>query len=253
MAPEDRFGPIDGMIETAENVAQQEHVTREEQDSYSLRSHQRAVAAIDAGKFDAEIVPVSVPQRRGDPIVVDRDEGPRADTSLEALARLRPVREGGTVTAGNASAQNDAAAMCLVVAADRLAELGLEPAAYVRGWAVAGVHPAYMGLGPVPALRKLIERTQIALEDVDVIELNEAFASQVLGVLKGWGLEDPGEIDEKLNPNGSGISLGHPIAATGARILATLVNEMERGGARYGLETMCVGGGQGVAALFERP
>ncbi len=253
VAPEDRFGPIDGMIETAENVAQQEHVTREEQDSYSLRSHQRAVAAIDAGKFDAEIVPVSVPQRRGDPIVVDRDEGPRADTSLEALARLRPVREGGTVTAGNASAQNDAAAMCLVVAADRLAELGLEPAAYVRGWAVAGVHPAYMGLGPVPALRKLIERTQIALEDVDVIELNEAFASQVLGVLKGWGLEDPGEIDEKLNPNGSGISLGHPIAATGARILATLVNEMERRGARYGLETMCVGGGQGVAALFERP
>jgi acetyl-CoA C-acetyltransferase len=253
VAPEDRFGPIDGMIETAENVAQQAQVTREEQDSYSLRSHQRAVAAIDAGKFDAEIVPVSVPQRRGDPIVVDRDEGPRADTSLEALARLRPVREGGTVTAGNASAQNDAAAMCLVVAADRLAELGLEPAAYVRGWAVAGVHPAYMGLGPVPALQKLTERTQIALKDIDVIELNEAFASQVLGVLKGWGLEDLGEIEEKLNPNGSGISLGHPIAATGARILATLVNEMQRSGARYGLETMCVGGGQGVAALFERP
>ena len=253
VAPEDRFGPIDGMIETAENVAQQADVTREEQDSYSLRSHQRAVAAIEAGKFDAEIVPVSVPQRRGDPIVVDHDEGPRADTSLEALARLRPVREGGTVTAGNASAQNDAAAMCLVVAADRLAELGLEPAAYVRGWAVAGVHPAYMGLGPVPALQKLTERTQIALEDVDVIELNEAFASQVLGVLKGWGVEDPDQIDDKLNPNGSGISLGHPIAATGARILATLVNEMERRGARYGLETMCVGGGQGVAALFERP
>jgi acetyl-CoA C-acetyltransferase len=253
VAPEDRFGPIDGMIETAENVAQQAQVTREEQDSYSLRSHQRAVAAIDAGKFDAEIVPVSVPQRRGDPIVVDQDEGPRADTSLEALARLRPVREGGTVTAGNASAQNDAAAMCLVVAADRLAELGLEPAAYVRGWAVAGVHPAYMGLGPVPALQKLTQRTQIALKDIDVIELNEAFASQVLGVLKGWGLEDLGEIEEKLNPNGSGISLGHPIAATGARILATLVNEMQRSGARYGLETMCVGGGQGVAALFERP
>jgi acetyl-CoA C-acetyltransferase len=252
VAPEDRFGPIDGMIETAENVAQQADISREAQDAYALRSHQKAVDAINSGKFAAEIVPVSVPQRRGDPIVVTEDEGPRADTSLEALANLRPVREGGTVTAGNASAQNDAAAMCLVVASDRLADLGLEPSAYVRGWSVAGVHPAYMGLGPVPALEKLIGRTGVPLSEIDVIELNEAFASQVLAVLKGWG-EDLDVIDDKLNPNGSGISLGHPIAATGARILATLTNEMDRRGARYGLETMCVGGGQGVAALFERP
>jgi acetyl-CoA C-acetyltransferase len=252
-APADVVGYISGMIETAENVAKEYEIPRDKQDEYALRSHQRAVAAQEQGLFKDEVVPVEIPQRRGDPIVFDTDEGPRADTTLEALERLRPITEGGCVTAGNASQQNDAAAMCLVVAVDVLPELGLEPDLYFRGWAGAGVHPAYMGIGPVPALEKLQKNTGIGLDDIDVIELNEAFAAQVLGVLKGWGLEDPEEIDAKLNPNGSGISLGHPIAATGARILATLNGEMHRRGAKYGLETMCVGGGQGLAALFERP
>ena len=252
-SPEERVGYISGMIETAENLAEQYDISREAQDEYALRSHQCAVAAAQSGHFDSEIVPVEVPQRRGDPVTVSQDEGPRADTSLERLSALRPVTEGGTVTAGNASAQNDAAAMCLVVAADKLAELNLEPMGYLRGWAAVGVHPAYMGIGPVPAVEKLQAKTNIALADTDVIELNEAFSSQVLAVLKGWGVHDAEEVDAKVNVNGSGISLGHPIAATGARILATLLNEMERRNAKYGLESMCVGGGQGVDALFERP
>jgi acetyl-CoA C-acetyltransferase len=252
-APADVVGYISGMIETAENVAKKYEIPREAQDEYSVRSHQRAVAAQQAGHFSEEIVPIEIPQRRGDPIVFAEDEGPRADTSMEALARLRPMTEGGCVTAGNASSQNDAAAICLVVAVDKLAELGLEPDLYYRGWAGAGVHPGYMGIGPVPAVEKLTKKTGVGLDEIDVIELNEAFASQVLAVLQGWGLHDPEEIDAKLNPNGSGISLGHPIAATGARILATLNGEMKRRDSRYGLETMCVGGGQGIAALFERP
>jgi len=252
-SPEERVGYISGMIETAENLAEQYDISREAQDEYALRSHQCAVAAAESGHFESEIVPVEVPQRRGDPVTVSQDEGPRADTSLERLSALRPVTEGGTVTAGNASAQNDAAAMCLVVAADKLAELNLEPMGYLRGWAAVGVHPAYMGIGPVPAVEKLQAKTNIALADIDVVELNEAFSSQVLAVLKGWGMDDHEEVDAKVKVDGSGISLGHPIAATGARILATLLNEMERRDARYGLESMCVGGGQGVAALFERP
>lgn len=248
VSPEERFGPISGMIETAENLAKQYDISREEQDAYALRSHQRAVAARESGKFGTEIIPVSVPQRRGDPLTFDTDEGPRKDTSLEVLAKLRSIEQGGTVTAGNASAQNDAASMCLVVAADKLDALGLKPMAYLRSWAVAGVHPAYMGIGPVPATAKALDRSGLHLDAMDVIELNEAFAAQVLAVLREWKLED----EDKLNPNGSGISLGHPIAATGARILTTLLHEMERRDARYGLETMCVGGGQGVAAIFER-
>jgi acetyl-CoA C-acetyltransferase len=248
VSPEERFGVISGMIETAENLAEQYHISREEQDAYALRSHQRAVAAVESGKFAQEIVPVTIPQRRGDPIVFEVDEGPRKDTSLEALARLRPMMKDGTVTAGNASSQNDAAAMCLVVAADKLDALGLQPMAFLKGWAVAGVHPAYMGIGPVPAAQKVFERTGLGFDDLDLIELNEAFAAQVLAVVKEWKLEDM----DKLNVNGSGISLGHPIAATGARILTTLLHEMERRGSRYGMETMCVGGGQGMAAIFER-
>ncbi|HVS12599.1 MAG TPA: acetyl-CoA C-acetyltransferase [Thermoanaerobaculia bacterium] len=246
-SPEERFGPISGMIETAENLAERYGISRQEQDRYALRSHQRAVAAIEAGAFAQEIVPVEIPQRRGDAVVFTADEGPRADTSLESLARLRPVEEGGTVTAGNASSQNDAAAACLVVAAERLEELGLEPLAYLRGWAVAGCHPATMGIGPVPAVAKLFARTGLGWDDVDLIELNEAFAAQVLAVLREWKLPD----EERLNVHGSGISLGHPIAATGARILSTLLWAMRRRGARYGLETMCIGGGQGLAAVFE--
>ncbi len=248
ISPEERFGYISGMVETAENLAGQYEISRQEQDEYALRSHQRAAAAAASGKFDREIVPVPVPQRRGDPVDFARDENPRPDTSMEVLGRLRPVMPNGTVTAGNASSQNDAASVCLVVAEDKVEELGVTPMAYLSGWAVTGCHPAYMGIGPVPSVNKLMGRIGMALEDMDLIELNEAFAAQVLSVLREWKLPN----EDKLNVNGSGISLGHPIAATGARILATLLHEMERRDAQYGLETMCVGGGQGVAAVFER-
>ena len=248
ISPEERFGVISGMVETAENLAKQYEVSRAEQDEYSLRSHQRAVAASESGKFAAEIVSVPIPQRRGDPVSFDKDEGPRSDTSMEVLGRLRPVMADGTVTAGNASSQNDAASVCLVVAADKLEELGLKAMGYLRGWAVTGCHPAYMGIGPVSAVSKVMGKIGMSLSDMDLIELNEAFAAQVLAVLREWKLPN----DDKLNVNGSGISLGHPIAATGARILTTLLHEMERSDAQFGLETMCVGGGQGVAAVFER-
>ena len=248
ISPEERFGYISGMVETAENLAKQYEIARQEQDEYSLRSHQRAVAAQEAGKFDQEIVGVPIPQRRGDPVNFVKDENPRADTSMEALGRLRPVTPDGTVTAGNASSQNDAASVCLVVAEDKVEELGVTPMAYLRGWAVTGCHPAYMGIGPVPSVNKVMGKIGMALEDMDLIELNEAFAAQVLSVLREWKLPN----EDNLNVNGSGISLGHPIAATGARILTTLLHEMERRNAQFGLETMCVGGGQGVAAVFER-
>ena len=248
ISPEERFGYISGMIETAENLAKQYEISREEQDDYAVRSHQRAVAALESGKFEQEIVAVPVPQRRGDPVPFDKDEGPRADTSVGALARLRPIMKDGTVTAGNASSQNDAASVCLVVAGDKLEELGLKPKGFLRGWAVTGCHPAYMGIGPVSAAAKVMGKIGMSLEDMDLIELNEAFAAQVLAVLREWKLSN----QDKLNVNGSGISLGHPIAATGARILTTLLHEMERRDVQFGLETMCVGGGQGVAAVFER-
>ena len=248
IAPEERFGYISGMIETAENLAKQYEISREEQDQFSLRSHQRAIAAIEGGKFAQEIVAVPIPQRRGDPVNFDRDEGPRSDTSLEALTRLRPVMPDGTVTAGNASSQNDAASVCLVVAGDKLEELGLKAMGYLKGWTVTGCHPAYMGIGPVGAVAKLMGKINMSVADMDLIELNEAFAAQVLSVLREWKLPN----EDNLNVNGSGISLGHPIAATGARILTTMLHEMERRGAQFGLETMCVGGGQGVAAVFER-
>ena len=249
ISPDERFGPIPGgMVETAENLAREYEIARTEQDEYALRSHQRAVAAQNEGKFDKEIVGVPVPQRRGDPVPFEKDEGPRADTNMETLARLRPVMRDGTVSAGNASSQNDAASVCLVVGEDKLEELGLTPMAFLRGWAVTGCHPATMGIGPVPAVQKVMSKVGLALEDMDLIELNEAFAAQVLAVLREWKLPH----EDNLNVNGSGISLGHPIAATGARILTTLLHEMERRNAQFGLETMCVGGGQGVAAVFER-
>ncbi len=248
ISPEDRFGYISGMVETAENLAKEYEISREEQDEYALRSHQRAIAAQESGKFDKEIVPVEIPQRRGDPVVFNKDEGPRADTSMEVLARLRPVMKDGVVSAGNSSSQNDAASVCMVVAEDKLEELGLEAMGFLKGWVVTGCHPATMGIGPVPAVSKLMDKVGMSLADMDVIELNEAFAAQVLAVLREWKLPD----NDNLNINGSGISLGHPIAATGARILTTLLHEMERRDAQFGLETMCVGGGQGVAAIFER-
>ena len=192
-------------------------------------------------------MPIEVPQRRGDPLLVDRDEGIRPDSTPETLARLRVLIEGGSVTAGNAAQQNDAASACLVVAEDVLEELGLEPLAYLVGWAAAGCEPALMGIGPVPAVAKLFARTGHDLDGMDLVEINEAFACQVLAVLAAWGWNDP----EKLNVNGGGISLGHPIDATGGRIMATVLHELRRREGRYALETMCVGGGQGMAALFE--
>jgi acetyl-CoA C-acetyltransferase len=245
--PEWRFGKISGMIETAENVAERFGITREDADSYAARSHQRAAAARAAGLFDDEIVPVEVPQRRGEPVTVIADEGVRPDSTAESLSKLRAIMPGGTVTAGNASQQNDAAAACLVVAEDKLAELGLEPLGYLTGWAAAGCEPDTMGIGPVPAVAKLFARTGLSFAQMDLVELNEAFAAQVLGVLAGWGWND----QDKLNVDGSGISLGHPIGATGTRILATGLRELRRREGRYLLETMCVGGGQGVAAVFE--
>ena len=246
--PEARFGHISGMIETADNLAEEYQISREEADEYAARSQQRAQQAWDEGKFENELVKVEVPQRKADPIVFDMDEGVRGDTTAESLSKLRAIREGGVVTAGNASQQNDAAAACLVVAEDKLEELGLNPDAWFVSWAASGCHPATMGIGPVPAVAKLFERSGMGWNDIDLVELNEAFAPQVLAVLKGWGWNDP----DKLNVNGSGISLGHPIGATGGRILATMVNEMHRREVRYGLETMCIGGGQGIAAIIER-
>ena len=242
-----------GMIETAENLRAELGISRADQDALAVQSHRRAVAAQAAGVFAEEIVGVPVPQRRGGPVVVDTDEHPRADTTLESLAALRPLRLGAdpdsTVTAGNASGQNDGAAMCIVTTPERAASLGLRPLARVVSWAVAGVPPRTMGIGPVPASERALGRVGLGLADMGVIELNEAFAAQVLAVTRTWGIEPD---DPRLNPHGSGISLGHPVGATGARILVTLLREMDRRGARYGLETMCIGGGQGLAAVFER-
>ncbi len=249
--PVERFGVITGMIETAENLARDYGITREEADGFAVRSHQRAADAWDAGKFAAQLVPVEVPQRKGDPLVFDRDEGFRADASMDSLGKLRPL-EKGVVTAGNASQQNDAAAACLVVAEDKLEELGLEPMLWFTGYAAAGCDPSRMGIGPVPAVERLFARSGMGWDDIGLVELNEAFAPQVLAVLKGWGWSDDDSRRDILNVNGSGISLGHPIGATGGRILADMAHEMARREVRYGLETMCIGGGQGIAAMFER-
>jgi acetyl-CoA C-acetyltransferase len=242
-----RFGVISGMIETADNLARDYQIPREACDEYAAASHQRAAAAWAAGKFDDELVPVAVPQKRGEPVVFAKDEGVRADATAESLGKLAPLEKGGVVTAGNASQQNDAASACLVVAEDKLAELGLEPMGWLVGWAAAGCDPSRMGIGPVPAVERLFARTKMGWDDIGLVELNEAFAPQVLAVLKGWGWDER----DRLNVNGSGISLGHPIGATGGRILANLLREMRRQDVRYGLETMCIGGGQGIAAIFE--
>ncbi|WP_114521373.1 acetyl-CoA C-acetyltransferase [Altererythrobacter sp. ZODW24] len=254
--PIERFGVISGMIETAENLAADYDISREASDEFAVRSHQRAAAAWDEGKFDAQLVPVDVPQRRGDPVTFSKDEGFRADASMESLGALRAI-EGKTnadavVTAGNASQQNDAAAACLVVAEDKLEELGLEPMLWLNGWAAAGCDPSRMGIGPVPAVERLFARSGMGWGDIGLVELNEAFAPQVLAVLKGWGWSEDDSRRDMLNVNGSGISLGHPIGATGGRILADMAHEMHREGIKYGLETMCIGGGQGMAAIFER-
>jgi acetyl-CoA C-acetyltransferase len=240
-----------GMIETAENLRREYGIPREEQDQLALRSHQLAVAAQEDGTFAEEIVPVRVTTRKEE-VLVERDEHPRPDTTLERLAGLRPIMgrsdPEATVTAGNASGQNDGAAICIVTHPEKAAALGLQPFARLVSWSVAGVAPATMGIGPVPASERALARAGLELGDMDLIELNEAFAAQALAVLREWRLPDG---LERVNVHGSGISLGHPIGATGGRIMTTLLRELRRRGARYGLETMCIGGGQGMAAVFE--
>ena len=240
-----------GMIETAENLRRRYGISRAEQDEFALRSHQCAIAAQASGAFAEEIVPVMV-KGRGQEQRIDHDEHPRADTTLERLGQLPALMARtdpeSTVTAGNASGQNDAAAICIVTHPEKAAELGLEPFARLTTWAVAGVEPAQMGIGPVPSTRRALERVGLGMGDMDLIELNEAFAAQALAVLREWELPDG---LERVNVHGSGISLGHPVGATGGRIVATLLRELRRREARYGLETMCIGGGQGMSAIFE--
>ena len=238
------------MGETAENIAQlKPHLTRQAQDEFAVRSHRLAIAAIDSGRFAEEILPVTIPQRKGDPKVVDTDERPRRDTTLESLARLKPAfREGGTVTAGNSSGLNDGAAALLVMSETKAKELGLKPMVRILSSAAVGVAPRIMGLGPVPAVKKALLRAGLALQDIDLVELNEAFAVQSLAVIEDLGL-DP----YIVNVNGGAIALGHPLGCSGARILTTLLHEMRRrGNVKYGLATLCVGVGQGEATLVER-
>jgi 3-oxoadipyl-CoA thiolase len=236
------------MGETAENVAERHHVSREDQDAFALRSHQRAVAAIDAGRFREEIVPVEVTAGRHGTTLVDTDEQPRRDTTLEKLATLKPAfRKGGSVTAGNSSGINDGAAALVLTARSRAEAAGWQPRARIVSSAVAGVDPAYMGLGPIPATRKALARAGLSVADLDLVELNEAFASQSLVCIRELGL-DP----ERVNVNGGAIALGHPLGCSGARLVVTLLHELERRGGRYGLATMCIGVGQGIAAVIER-
>ena len=242
-----------GMIETAENLRREFDITREDQDALAVRSHQRAAAAVRDGKFDDEIVPVPV-RRRKETVVFDKDEHLRPEASVESMARLNPIMaaddQEATVTAGNASGQNDAAAMVIVTTPEKAHQLGLTPRVSLVSWALDGLEGHRMGLGPVASSRKALERAGLTLKDMDLIELNEAFAAQVLACTRSMGLSE--DDHDRINVNGSGISLGHPVGATGARILANLSREMQRRDAEYGLETMCIGGGQGIAAVFKR-
>jgi 3-oxoadipyl-CoA thiolase len=237
----------EGMGETAENVADRYDVSRADQDEYALASHRRAVAAAEAGRFDEEIVPFPAPQPKGDPVTVHADEQPRPDTSLEKLAKLRPAfREGGTVTAGNSSGINDGAACLVLATAERAKQLGREPLARIVSVGAAGVDPAYMGIGPIPATRKALARAGLTIDDIDLVELNEAFASQVLASMRELGIDH-----DKLNVNGGAIALGHPLGCSGARLAGTLIWELRRRGGRYGVATMCIGVGQGLAMVVE--
>jgi 3-oxoadipyl-CoA thiolase len=239
----------ESMGETGENVAERYEVSREDQDAFALESHRRAVAAAEAGRFDDEIVTVDVPQRKGEPVTVHADEGPRPDTTLERLAKLKPIfREGGTVTAGNSSSLNDGAACLVLASEERARELGREPLARIVATGSAGVDPAYMGVGPIPASRKALERAGLTMDEIDLVELNEAFASQVLASMRELGIDH-----DKLNVNGGAIAIGHPLGCSGARLLGTLAHELRRRGGRYGLATLCIGVGQGLAAVIENP
>jgi 3-oxoadipyl-CoA thiolase len=236
------------MGETGENVAEQCGVSREEQDRFAATSQQRAAAAIADGRLRDQLVPVEVPLPKGETLVVDRDEHPRPDTTAESLARLKPAfREGGTVTAGNSSGINDGAGACVLVEAGLARELGLRPMARILSTAVAGVEPSIMGLGPIPATRKALGRAGLGVEDLDLVELNEAFASQSIACIRELGLDE-----EKVNVNGGAIAIGHPLGMSGVRLITTLVHELERRGGRYGLATMCIGVGQGIATVVER-
>jgi 3-oxoadipyl-CoA thiolase len=236
------------MGETAENVAERWHVERDRQDAFALASQQKAIAAIEAGRFDDQIVPITIPVKKGDPVTVTRDEHPRADTSTDALAKLRPAfRDGGSVTAGNSAGINDGASAVLLVEAERARRLGLKPMARVLSTAVAGVDPALMGVGPVPATRKALDRAGLTADELDLVELNEAFASQSLVCIVELGL-DPA----KVNVNGGAIALGHPVGMSGARLITMLSHELRRTGGHYGLATMCIGVGQGIATIIER-
>jgi 3-oxoadipyl-CoA thiolase len=239
----------ESMGETAENVAERYGVSREDQDEFALESHRRAIAAAEAGRFDDELVTVDVPQPKGDPVTIHADEGPRPDTTLERLARLRPVfRDGGSVTAGNSSQINDGAAAVVLASEERARELGREPLARIVSSASAGVDPAYMGIGPVPSTRRALERAGLEPKDIDLVELNEAFASQVLASMRELGFDH-----DRLNVNGGAIALGHPLGCSGARLIGTLAHELRRRGGRYGVATMCIGVGQGMAAVIENP
>ena len=249
-----KYHPVPGgMIETAENLRRDYQITREAQDQFAYNSHMKAAAAQKSGKFSEEIIPYTVKSRKAD-TVVDQDEHIRPDSSLEKLSTLRAIRgkvdDQSTVTAGNASGQNDGAAACIVCTREAAETYGLKPLGRLVSWSVAGVGPEVMGIGPVPSSQKALKTAGLELKDIDVIELNEAFAAQVLACTKALDFSD--DDMERLNVNGSGISLGHPVGATGIRILTTMLREMERREARYGLETMCIGGGQGLAAVFER-
>lgn len=242
-----------GMIETAENLRREYSIPRDKQDKLAVSSHRRAANAQQQGFFDAEIVPVRIPQRKGDDIIVEKDEHIRPETSMDSVQKLRAVRskldDDATVTAGNASGQNDGAAAMIVTTAENAEKLGLTPAVKLVGWAVAGVAPETMGIGPVAAVDKLFQRLQLSFDDIDLIELNEAFAAQALACLHEWGIDAD---DPRLNPSGSGISLGHPVGATGARMMVTAAHYMHRTNAQRGLITMCIGGGQGLAAVIEK-
>ena len=240
---------VDSMAETAENVAEEFRISREDQDAFGYRSQQRAQRAQENGTFDEEMIPVSIPQRRGDPIIVDRDEHPRANTTMEALAKLpAPFREGGTVTAGNASGLNDGACALILASEDGIKRHGLKPLARIVAMASAGVPPRIMGFGPAPATKKLLEKTGLTIDQMDVIELNEAFAAQALAVTRDLGLPDDAE---HVNPNGGAIALGHPLGMSGARLATATAFELRRRGGRYGLCTMCIGVGQGIALIME--
>jgi 3-oxoadipyl-CoA thiolase len=249
--PNPRMGELYSLInngETAENVAEKYHISRQDQDAFALSSHQKAVAAQQDGRLRDEIVPVGIPQRKGPPLVCDKDEGPRADTSLEKLAALQPsFKKGGSVTAGNSSPLSDGAAALLLTTPQKAEQLKLKPLVRIVASAAAGVHPNYMGIGPIPAAQKVLKRAGLTMDQMDLVELNEAFASQVLACARELGIDL-----KKLNVNGGAIALGHPLGCSGARIMTTLIHEMKKRGSRYGLATMCIGVGQGIATIVER-